>query len=95
MLLYLVTLFWKILASLGVFYMSKTWPHFNFCFLYVFFKIAGSQPHNGFLLGLELPKETAHSLKLDEGKEDRIRPSAPIFAVKCSKHRIYTSYNPP
>ena len=32
----------------------------------------------------------APSLKLDEGNDDIIRPSASIFAVKCSKQKIYT-----
>ena len=39
---------------------------------------------------LRIARETATSLKLDEGKEDIIRPSVPIFAVIWNKLGIYT-----
>ena len=32
-------------------------------------------------------------LKLNEGKDNGTRPSAPIFAVKCGQLKIYSPHN--
>ena len=60
------------------------------------YEVENKQTYNKHLQNmnkLRIARETATSLKLDEGKEDIIRPSVPIFAVKKQQtQNLHSSY---